>query len=64
MVLDPSVSSSLIYNSETWENTSIKSLEIKYRKILKTILGVKPSTSNEIVHLELSKVSLLTLIEM
>ena len=63
MVLDACVLSSLIYNSETWSNTTIKSLQIKYRKILKTILGVKTATSNEIVYLELGKVSLQTLIE-
>ena len=63
MVLDACVLSSLIYNSETWSNTTIKSLEIKYRKILKTILDVKTDISNEIVYLELGKVSLQTLIE-
>ena len=63
MVLDACVLSSLIYNSETWSNTTIKSLEIKYRKILKTIFGVKTATSNEIVYLELGKVSLQRLIE-
>ena len=63
MVLDACVLSSLIYNSETWANTRINSLDIKYRKILKAILGVKMSTCNEIVYMELGKVSIQTQIE-
>ena len=62
-VLDACVLSSLIYNAETWANTTIKELEVKYRKILKTILGVKWSTCNEMVYLELGKVPLQILVE-
>ena len=62
-VLDACVLSSLIYNSETWANSTIKEMEVKYRRILKTILGVKLSTCNEVLYLELGRVSLQTLVE-
>lgn len=53
-VLDACILSSLIYNSETWGPANIEKLELEYRKMLKTTLGVKLSTCNEFPFIELN----------
>lgn len=53
-VLESCIVSSLIYNSETWGNANIDKLEIIYRKMLKTTLGIKISTCNELPYIELN----------
>ena len=40
-VLDACTVTTLLYNSETWGNANLQSIEVSYRKLLKVILGVK-----------------------
>ena len=50
-VLDTCVSSSLIYGSETWASFSDE-VELTYRMGLRTALGVRTNTNNEIIYIE------------
>ena len=53
-VLESCVISSLCYASETWAYTGLD-VELVYRYGLKTALGVKQSTSNDITYIESNK---------
>ena len=53
-VLNSCIIASILHNCETWANTNIQQLEVKYRRMLKCILGVKQSTCSELLFVELS----------
>ena len=57
-VLDACTVTTLLYNCETWASANIQPIEVKYRKMLKTILCVRATTCNEIIHLELGCLSI------
>ena len=50
-VLDTCVSSSLIYGAETWASFSDE-VGLTYRMGLRTALGVRTNTNNEIIYIE------------
>ena len=52
--------SSLVYNGETWASANLDQLEVTYRRMLKSSLGVGMTVCNEFVYLELGIVSLRT----
>ena len=52
--------SSLLYNAETWCDVKFKRLEVVYRRILKSILGVGMTTCTELLYIELGVLSLKT----
>ena len=60
LVLEACVTSSLLYNAETWANTKIDRLEVLYRRILKSILGIGVTTCTEFPYLELGVPSIRT----
>ena len=60
MVLDACLISSLLYNSETWASANIDQLEITFRRILKSILGVGMTICNEFIYIELGIISIKT----
>ena len=62
-VLEACTVTTLLYNSETWGSANIQAIEVKYRKLLKAILGVKTTTCNEIIYLELGRISIKTQIK-
>ena len=51
-VLDTCVSSSLCYGSETWGQFKTPMLETLYRSGLKTALGIRSTTNNEITYID------------
>ena len=51
--LDSCIMASLLHNCETWANCNIQQLEVKYRRMLKCILGVSQSTCSELLFVEL-----------
>ena len=57
IVLDACILSSLLYNAETWANAKFQRLEIVYRRMLKSILGVGMTTCTEFLYLELGVLS-------
>lgn len=57
-VLESCLLSSLLYNAETWGNANLSKLEIKYREMLRAILGVRTTTCNEFVYTELDAISI------
>ena len=60
IVLDACLLSSLLYNAETWADVKFEKLEVVYRRMLKSILGVGMTTCTEILYLELGVLSLKT----
>ena len=64
LVLEACVTSSLLYNAETWANTKIDRLEVLYRRILKSILGIGVTTCTEFPYIELGVPSIRTRILM
>ena len=61
-VLDACVVSTILNNCETWGNANLKNLELKYRKALKYLLGIRKSTCNEFPYIELGKPSITSLV--
>ena len=57
-VLDSCIVSTALNNCESWGNANLKDLELKYRKSLKYMLGVRKSTCNEFPYVELAKPSI------
>ena len=51
--LESCIMASLLHNCETWANCNIQQLEVKYRRMLKCILGVSQSTCSELLFVEL-----------
>ena len=49
---------SLLYNAETWADANVNGLEVKYRRILKCILGVSKTTCSEFLYIELGVLSI------
>ena len=52
-VLNACIMSSLLYYSETWTNSQINRLQVVYRRMLKSILGVGMTTCSEFLYIEL-----------
>ena len=59
-VLDACILSSILYNAETWCDAKFERLEVVYRKMLKSILGVSTTTCTEFIYIELGIMSLKT----
>ena len=55
---------SLLYNAETWADARFEYLEVTYRRMLKSILGVGMTTCNEFVYIELGMLSIKTRVMM
>ena len=51
--LNSCIIASILHNCETWANSNLQQLEVKYRRILKCILGVSQSTCSELLFVEL-----------
>ena len=58
--LDACTLTSLLYNGETWAGANIDTLEVIYRRMLKSILGVGMTVCNELVYIELGMLSIKT----
>ena len=54
--------SAVIQNCETWGDAQLDELEKKYRNAVKYMLGVRKSTCNEFVYIELNKPTLKSII--
>ena len=54
----------ILYKSETWANANIARLEIVYRRMLRSIIGVGSTTCNEILYIELGVPSIKTKVMM
>ena len=63
-VNDACILTSILYNSETWANANITRLEVVYRRMLRSIIGVGSSTCNEILYIELGVPSIKTKVMM
>ena len=61
-VLDACVFSAILNNCETWGNANLKNVELKYRKALKYMLGIRKSTCNEFPYIELGKPTITSLV--
>ena len=61
-VLESCILSAVIYNCETWGDANLNELEMKYRDALKRMLGVRKSTCNEFLYVELGKPTLTSII--
>ncbi len=57
-VLESCIVSAVINNCETWGDAQLDDLEKKYRNALKYMLGVRKSTCNDFVYIELNKPTL------
>lgn len=51
-VMNSCVNSCLLYACETWGNCSLNKIDIIHRSCIKILLGIRQSTSNNIVYLE------------
>ena len=58
--LDACIRSSVLYNSETWCTAKYDVLEVRYRRMLKSLLGIGMTVCNEFVYLELGAISIKT----
>ena len=63
-VLDACLLSSLLYNAETWADAKFERLEIVYKRMLKSTLGVGMTTCTEFLYVELGILSLKTRVMM
>ena len=61
-VLDSCLVQAVLNNCESWGNANLKNLELKYRKALKYLLGIRKSTCNEFPYVELARPTLTSLI--
>ena len=54
-VLESCIVSAVLNNCESWGNANLKNLELKYKKALKHLLGIRKTTCNEFPYVELAK---------
>ena len=59
-VLQACVMSSILHNAETWANAKTDRLEVTYRRMLRSILGVRTTTCSEFMYIELGVISMKT----
>ena len=59
-VLDACILYSLLYNAETWACAKFEHLEVIYRRMLKSIIGVGMTVCNEFLYIELGTLSIKT----
>ena len=57
-VLEACLVTTILNNCESWGNANLRSLELKYRKALKHLLGVRKTTCNEFPYVELAQPTL------
>ena len=58
--LDACTLTSLLYNAETWAGANIVTLEVIYRRMLKSTLRVGMTGCNELIYIELGMLSIKT----
>ena len=63
-VLQACTVTSILHNAETWANAKVERLEVAYRKMMKSIIGVKVTTCSEFMYIELDLPSIRTQIMM
>ena len=63
-VLQACTVTSILHNAETWANAKVERLEVTYRRMLKSILGVRVTTCSELIYIELDTPSIKTQILM
>ena len=61
-VLESCLVASTLHNAETWADSKIERLEVVYRRMLKSVLGVRMSTCSEFLYVELGVHSIRTYI--
>ena len=59
-VLEACVLSSILHNAETWAGSKIDQLEVVYRRMLKSILGIRMTACSEMLFVELGVYSIKT----
>ena len=52
-MLEACVISSILHNAETWADSKIDQLEVEYRRMLKSILGIRMTACSEMLFVEL-----------
>ena len=62
-VLEACIFSAILHNAETWADSKIDQLEIVYRRMLKSVLGVRMTTCSEFLYVELGVHSIKTYLQ-
>ena len=63
-VLQACTVTSILHNAETWANAKVERLEVTYRRMMKSIIGVRITTCSELIYIELDLPSIKTQIMM
>ena len=61
-VLDSCLVQAVLNNCESWGNANLKNLELKYRKALKYLLGIRRSSCNEFPYVELARATITSIV--
>ena len=63
-ILESCVVQAILHNAETWADCRIDQLEVVYRRMMKSVLGVRMTTCSELLYVELGVHSIKTYVRM